>query len=509
MTEQRLRPLGRKIVAAILALTLLAMGLFFVLNIIPMMYGYRTNAADRARTLAELMGASLSASVDFEDDAAARENLAALSLIPEVTGAAVILGDGTVFASFGDAPKSEGATTTSVSMHFSALTVAAPVPAAHQGSVVVIGMSLDGQWSFMQGYFVNGCLISVVVFLFCFKVAGVVRRKLGDPLQELTRVVHDISRSRDYSRRVEHESDDEIGVLVAEFNSMLEQIEHRDRRLGRHREMLEQRVQERTLQLESKQLELMKNNNQLYREIRKRAQAEMIKDEVERINRHDLKSGLSLVIGYPELLLTEGGLTDRQELLIKRIRSAGYRMLDMIRNHLDMFKMEKGVYALRTGQIDLVEVLCELEEEFMPLLASRGVRLAMTVNGVEAVGDEIFFISGEGPLLRTLCRNLIQNAIEASTAGDVVTVSLADGERKTLTFVNPAPVPEPIRRRFFDKYVTAGKENGTGLGTYHAALIARTHGANISMKTDDATGTVMQVVFREKGTGQLSLSVRN
>lgn len=502
MVEPHVRPLGRKIVAALLVITLLAVGLFFALNIIPMLYDYRTKASDRARSLAELMGASLSAAVDFGDEQAARENLAALSYIPEVTGAAVFLSNGTVFASFGDAPESLDVAETTVRTHLSNLTVATPVLAAHDGNWVVINVSLDGQWTILQGYLVNGCLIFVGVFLFCFKVAGLVRRRLGDPLYELTAVVHDISQSRDYSRRVEYESDDEVGVLVAEFNFMLDQIEQRDRWLGRHREMLEERVQNRTLQLQAKQLELERNNRLLHMEIHKRAQAEMIKEEVERINRHDLKSGLSLVIGYPELLLKEGDLTDRQELLLKRIRSAGYRMLDMIRNYLDMFKMEKGVYALLEGQVDLVEVICELEEEFTPLLASRGVRLEITVNGVEAVGDEVFMVCGEAPLLRTLCRNLFQNAIEASETGDLVTVAFEDGDRKAIVFANPVPVPEPIRRRFFDKYVTSGKENGTGLGTYHAALIARTHGATISMKTDDEIGTVMRVIFRERKTVQ-------
>jgi signal transduction histidine kinase len=58
------------------------------------------------------------------------------------------------------------------------------------------------------------------------------------------------------------------------------------------------------------------------------------------------------------------------------------------------------------------------------------------------------------------------------------------------------PVPAEIRERFFEKYVTHGKENGTGLGTYFAALIARTHGADITMNTGDETGTTLRITFR-------------
>ncbi|MCJ2164550.1 MULTISPECIES: ATP-binding protein [unclassified Pseudodesulfovibrio] len=496
MIEKNVTPLGRKIVAATLGITLLALALSFLLNIIPTVYSYRRGAVERALSTADLMAVSLGPSVDFHDPAAAQENLATLSLIPVVTGAAVFLNDGTLFASYGKPPVLPVSGEFGVSTTLTALTVVTPIQAEQPGNALVITVSMGEQGALLQGYLFSGAIILFGVFIFCFKLAGVIRRKLGDPLHELTSVVHNISRSRDYSRRVNHESNDELGVLVTEFNAMLKRIEDRDAELSRYRESLEQRVEERTLQLKANQLELLQNNRRLFMEIRKRAQSEMIREEVERINRHDLKSGLSLVIGYPELLLKEGGLNARQEKLIKRVRAAGYRMLDMIRNHLDMFKMEKGVYSLNRLPIDLVQTLCDLEEEFNPQLTSSGVKLVIELDGRDVVGDEQFIISGEGPLMRTMCRNLIQNAIEASAPGDSVIVSMEQDERKHLTVSNPAVVPQEIRERFFEKYVTAGKENGTGLGTYFAALIVKTHGADITMKTSDESGTTLRVSFR-------------
>ncbi|EGB16273.1 integral membrane sensor signal transduction histidine kinase [Pseudodesulfovibrio mercurii] len=494
----KMTPLGRKIAAAILGTTLVALALSFLLNAIPMVNAYRQEGVDKARSLAELMARSLAAPVDFDDPEAAAENLRTLSLNPNVLGAAVYLGNAAPFAVYGTPPDFASLAGPGVTTSLSALTVAAGIPCGSTGCLVVLNVSLAGQWGLLKSYLVSGGLILLGVFVFCFKLAGTFRRRLGDPLRELTEAIGDISGSRDYSRRVDYRSDDELGVLVAEFNAMLERIEDRDDRLNRHREMLEQRVEERTLQLKVKQLELLKNNRQLYSEIRRRAQAEMIREEVERINRHDLKSGLSLVIGYPELLLQQGDLSAEQVKLIKRIRAAGYRMLDMIRNHLDMFKMEKGVYALNRLPIDLVETFCDLEEELAPQLNSSGVRLAIRLKGRDVVGDETYSVSGEGPLLRTMCRNLVQNAIEASRPGDEVVVSLEDDHagRPGLTVTNPTPVPPEVRERFFEKYVTHGKENGTGLGTYFAALIARTHGADIAMNTGEETGTTLRITFR-------------
>ena len=496
MSEQKITPLGRKISAAILITTLLALVLSILLNILPMIYSFRQDAVERARSFGNLIAASLAPSIDFHDPESAQEDLSTLCFIPQVTGAAVILEDGTVFASYGPSQTLPVSKKPGVSTALSSLTVVSPIPAEQPGNVVVIFASLDQQWTVLEGHLLRSVVIFFGVFVVCFNITGVIRRKLGDPLHELTSVINDISSGRDYSRRVDYESDDELGVLVTEFNAMLKQIEDREAALSWHREKLEQRVEERTMQLKVNQLELLKNNLQLFMEVRRRAQAEMIREEVERINRHDLKSGLSLVIGYPELLLKHGGLDDRQVMQIKRIRAAGYRMLDMIRNHLDMFKMEKGVYSLNRLPIDLVQTLCDLEEEFNPQLTSSGVKLVIELDGRDVVGDEQFIISGEGPLMRTMCRNLIQNAIEASAPGDSVIVSMEQDERKHLTVSNPAVVPQEIRERFFEKYVTAGKENGTGLGTYFAALIVKTHGADITMKTSEESGTIMRISFR-------------
>lgn len=498
MNNERMVPLGRKIVAAVLGTSLVALLLTLVLNLVPMVMGYRQNEADRSRAMAELMVASLAAPVDFADADAANESLATLALIPGVTGAAVYAGGVKPFAQFGSPPAWMEAPELTIISQLSTMTVACPIPTEVQGGVLVLSVSMDKQWLLLKKGVLSGGIIALLVFIFCFKAAGFFRRKLGDPIGDLTETIRNISQKKDYSRRVDHVSNDEIGLLVTEFNRMLERVEFRDEQLNRHKAVLEERVHERTLLLQKKRLELLHNNRLLLSEIKKRAKAEMIREEVERINRHDLKSGLSLVIGYPELILAEGGLSPRQEKHIKRVRAAGYRMLDLIRNQLDIFKMEKGIYQLSTSCVDLVEVLCELEEEFAPQLESTGVSLSLRLEDAELVGDETFSVTGEVPLMRTMLRNLVQNGIEASSNGGEVIVTLSKQGAKTVTIANASPVPKEMRRRFFDKYATHGKENGTGLGTYFAALIASTHGADISMKTGEEVGTLITITLDKR-----------
>lgn len=506
MGDDRFTPLGRKLVAAILGTSLLALVLAFALNLLSAIHSHEREAAQRARSLTSLMASSLAAAADFDDPDAATEDLSALALIPEVSGAAVYVDGNVLFASYGAPPPLPSQTPSmhedgpKVEMGLSSLTVTRPVASASPGSWLVVTVSLAGQWAAMWHSLLIALLILLGVFAICIRVAIRFRRRLTDPLTELGRAVADITLNEDYARRVEYRSDDEIGMLVTGFNAMLEKIGQRDAELRGHRQYLEQMVDKRTRQLEISRQELERKNLMLEAEIRRRTKAEMVRDEVERINRHDLKSSLSLVIGYPELLLTEGGLNEQQVKSVKRIRAAGYRMLDMIRNHLNMFKMEHGIYTLRQKPVDLVETACALEEEFAPLLSSLGVSLNIELDEAEVVGVERFTVRGEEPMLRAMLRNLIQNAIEASNRDGLVLVRLENGPRKGVSVYNQTSVPTEIRHRVFDKYVTHGKENGTGLGTYIAALIARTHGANIVMRTDDQAGTLMTVVFRDTGT---------
>ena len=72
--------------------------------------------------------------------------------------------------------------------------------------------------------------------------------------------------------------------------------------------------------------------------------------------------------------------------------------------------------------------------------------------------------------------NLVVNAVEASPIGGTISLALTrEGGQARIVLRNQGAVPECVRERFFEKYATAGKTRGTGLGTYSARLIARAH----------------------------------
>jgi signal transduction histidine kinase len=120
-------------------------------------------------------------------------------------------------------------------------------------------------------------------------------------------------------------------------------------------------------------------------------------------------------------------------------------------------------------------------------LRGRHINIALELAARSVAGNQL--------LLYSMLHNLVRNATEASTAGDTVRITLADGE---IRIHNRAAVPEIMRGRFFEKYATSGKENGSGLGTYSARLITEAHGGSIAMTTSEVDGTTLTIVLPAK-----------
>ncbi len=238
-------------------------------------------------------------------------------------------------------------------------------------------------------------------------------------------------------------------------------------------------------------------------DITDRKKAEKLREDVERMTRHDLKSPLTAVLTLPQLLRRDGNLTERQADMLNLMQHAGYRMLHMINQSLDLYRMERRVYALSPTAVDLLPILDNIAGELHGVIEAHGLSLDILVRGEPRRPEDAFVVRGEEMLLYTMLSNLIKNALEASPDGGRVAIALAEGKTLDVAVSNAGTVPQAVRARFFDKYATAGKKDGTGLGTYGAKLIAETHGAKIHMTTAEERGTTVTVSFpKPRGAGE-------
>lgn len=247
------------------------------------------------------------------------------------------------------------------------------------------------------------------------------------------------------------------------------------------------------LELKRSREEVEEQRQQLEAQNQELLEAAELREDVERITRHDLKTPLNAIIGFTEVLMIYDNFTDEQSAYLTMIRESGYQMLDMINLSLDLFKMERGVYQFEPASVGVLEVIRKIIKDTENIAKRRNVSLDILMDEKPAEAKDTFPVWGDKFLCYSMLANLIKNALEAAPEGHEITISLKNEEDEAAILIhNPGKVPEDIRDRFFDKYVTSGKNKGAGLGTYSAKLMAEAQNGDISMYTDEG-GTTLTI----------------
>ncbi len=218
-----------------------------------------------------------------------------------------------------------------------------------------------------------------------------------------------------------------------------------------------------------------------------------LREDVERITRHDLKSPLVAIIGFTKLALMDNMTPKELRNCFELIDESSYRMLEMINLSLDLIKMEQGRYQLNLSEVDFLSLIRKVESELGSRIKSKSLLIHVSIDGTRPKAGETFKIRAEELLCYSMLSNLIKNAIEASPRHGSIAIDLCENEWSAIRIRNQGAVPEEIRESFFDKYVTSGKPHGTGLGTYSAKLIAETHGGSIEMNSCQKQGTTVSI----------------
>jgi len=231
-------------------------------------------------------------------------------------------------------------------------------------------------------------------------------------------------------------------------------------------------------------------------DITERRRLERLREDVERITRHDMKTPLIGIVGFAQLLQKSRNLTDKQREYLAYIQNSGRQMMDFIKKSLDYFKMEQRSYVLRPQDVDMARVFRRIHDDLRPLAVNKSVCLSFTMDGQDISLTRPILFRGEEDHLENLFANLVKNALEAAPEDSEVTVAIRCGDEFHMVDVhNSGVIPEAARARFFERYNTAGKEGGTGLGTHVARLIAQAHGGSIQYTTCPREGTHLIVTL--------------
>ncbi|MBE7125363.1 MULTISPECIES: sensor histidine kinase [Bacillus] len=219
--------------------------------------------------------------------------------------------------------------------------------------------------------------------------------------------------------------------------------------------------------------------------------AESSKDQLIVNLAHDLRTPLTSVLGYLDLILKDENLTKEQIKHFSTIAFTKSERLEILIDELfEITRMNYGMLQIEKRPIDISELLIQLDEELYPLLEKKGLEARLNM-------DSHLPINGDGKLLARVFENLLTNAIRYGYDGKFVDVNgYIDHEEVVVQIINYGDsIPEEDLPYLFDMFYTGDKarseqQGGTGLGLFIAKNIIEQHDGTIS-----AESNVIRTIF--------------
>jgi signal transduction histidine kinase len=201
---------------------------------------------------------------------------------------------------------------------------------------------------------------------------------------------------------------------------------------------------------------------------------------------HDLRTPLTVIAGYAEMMVSEPGVEAREE-MSRAILSQLEHLSAMQQETLAFARGERTV-LIRRVYVHLF--MREISEQLLHDFASSKTEFKVQVG---YSGTARF---DENKLKRAIF-NLARNAMEAMPDGGRFTLSV-EREGSDLVFRasdNGPGIPADIADKLFESFVTSGKKDGTGLGLAMVKKIAKEHGGAVACRTRPGKGTTFEVRF--------------
>ena len=336
--------------------------------------------------------------------------------------------------------------------------------------------------------FLASCLLAMVV-------GYALQRSVTGPISELAGAARRIADQKDYSVRVKERGGDEIGTLTRSFNLMVQTIEQRNAELEVARknaedareslrqinEQLEQKVAERTAELE--------------RAVVAAKEANQAKSAFLAKMSHELRTPMNAIIGYSEMLMEDAndagdtGMADD----LQKILSAARHLLGLINDVLDLSKIEAGKMQLYLETFDLQILVHEVASTIAPLVEKRNNRLV--VNCTPVIGS----MYGDSTKIRQTLLNLLSNASKFTENGRVelkIEREIVDNQVWVVMHVIDTGIGMDSEQmaRLFRPFTqadasTSSKFGGTGLGLAISKQFAQMMGGDITLTSAPGAGS--------------------
>ena len=274
-------------------------------------------------------------------------------------------------------------------------------------------------------------IIYIISFIVCIMISLLISYILTRRIKKMSQATLSIA-NNDFDIHLNEKSKDELGVLSHNINQMSQQLKTTIQQLNDEIEYVKK--------LEGMRKEFIANFT------------------------HEIKTPLSIINGYIELI--EAGKDDlKKQQYLSAIHQEIEHINQLIMAMLDLSRLESGKVELHKEDIDLEDLLMSIVETFAPILKKKHIHVVME--------DEFPHIQGDIKELQTVFQNFMSNAIKHTPQNGHIYIKYHQG---ILSFENEGkPLSHEQKETIWDTYVSSDRQ-GTGLGLAICRSILELHG---------------------------------
>jgi signal transduction histidine kinase len=436
---------------------------------------------------AQIIGSNSASALLFADPQSAEKTLSALRSAPNITDAAITGARGQTFATYsrdsGEQRPSGTATIAFSSLRFDwfnnrKLVASSPI-VLHGKTVGAVYIRSDLQELIhrLERYVVIVGVVFLISLAAAVLMSSQIRRVVTEPILNLVETARIVSRERTYSVRVRPSRNrDELSTLIDTFNEMLEQIQKRDTALQEVQDSLEQRVQERTAQLNAVNADL-----------------EAFSYSVS----HDLRAPLRHISSFSQILRSECGATMNEESshYLERIQDAASNMAQLVEGLLKLGRIGRRELACVVTDLDSLvkDVLIDMQPEL------EGRKIDWQIADLPS-------IECDPGLVKQVFTNLLSNAVKYTRARETAVIEVGRiGEEEVPVFFvrdNGAGFDQRYAGKLFgvfERLHRADEFEGTGVGLSTVQRIVKKHGGEIWAKAEVDKGATFFFALAPRG----------
>ncbi len=236
---------------------------------------------------------------------------------------------------------------------------------------------------------------------------------------------------------------------------------------------------------------------EVFRDITREKEIERVKTEFVSIASHQLRTPLSTINWYSEILLSgdSGPLTKDQKEYLNEIYRGNQRMIDLVNALLNVSRLEVGAFIVEAKPIDLSAVAKDVLNEVKPQITNKHIILK------EDYAVDLPMVDADYSLARIIFQNLITNAVKYTPANGTVEVEiiLKDPDNVQIKVSdNGIGIPKPQQEKIFTKLFRADNAretdpDGTGLGLYIIRSIIDQTNGKIRFESAEGKGTTFYI----------------